>query len=343
MVSVRPTLKVLKTLNASDKLPPRTAAAYKCAATLSEPEVKIDYLREAVMHAQEEVALVTYIQRRFDNGIFERHRSFKDPVFESRDTARPAWRGAVIHEGGPYAWLVYVAIHDHFHAGVKDAVEGMARSGTLGPSAADLQILELQQAVDAIKDFQRDAVEKALSALKLAVVKDSRERFQVGALGIEVEVETIPFDEWDTDTAHQEMDMVTVRVLNSQKHHDETLDFIRCLIGVLNVPKRMVEPHDGKHYTMHIAISRAALISVLDLPHSALEPEDIQAPIPTFLHYSRKRDLNEAHFTGKAVQAVCGEWWVPVGDEMTHQELPICPDCEKQLPVAQALRDFARD
>ena len=136
MVSVRPTTRVLKTLNGSDKLPPRTAAAYRCATRVDDPDTQVNYLREAVSHAQEELALVTYIQKRFDQGIFERHRSFADPIFESRDTARPAWRGAVVHAGGEYAWLVYVAIHDHFHSEVKAALQGMRRAGTLGPSGA---------------------------------------------------------------------------------------------------------------------------------------------------------------------------------------------------------------
>ena len=89
MVSVRPTTRVLKTLNGSDKLPPRTAAAYRCATRVDDPDTQVNYLREAVSHAQEELALATYIQKRFDQGIFERHRSFADPIFESRDTARP--------------------------------------------------------------------------------------------------------------------------------------------------------------------------------------------------------------------------------------------------------------
>lgn len=41
-----------------------------------------------------------------------------------------------MHAGGEYAWLVYVAIHDHFHSEVKAALQGMRRAGTLGPSGA---------------------------------------------------------------------------------------------------------------------------------------------------------------------------------------------------------------
>ena len=69
MVTVRPTIKVLKTLNASDKLPPQTEKAYRCAVRADERSVRGGYLREAVAHAQDELALVTYIQKRFDQGV----------------------------------------------------------------------------------------------------------------------------------------------------------------------------------------------------------------------------------------------------------------------------------
>lgn len=341
MVSVRPTIRVLKTLNAYDKLPPRTAAAYKCAVRASEPEVKMEYLREAVLHAQDELALVTYIQKRFNDGIFERHRSFSEPVFESRDTARPAWRGAVIHEEGEYAWLVHAAIHDHFHAEAKDALRGMKQSGTLGPSDLDLVLLEQQKALDGKRAFQEQALEGALLAIKVSVASGKWERTEIGSLEVVVDVETIPYGDWDVASAHHEMDMVTVRISKWQEHYSETQDFIRCLVGILNAPDDMVESYAGRDFRLQIALPRAVLIAVLDLPKSAMDPERINVPPPQYLHYSRKRDLNESFLTGKAVQAVCGKWWIPIGDEQTHQDLPVCLECEELMPVAQALRNFS--
>jgi len=341
MVTVRPTIKVLKTLNASDKLPPQTEKAYRCAVRADERNVRGRYLREAVAHAQNELALVTYIQKRFDRGIFERHRSFADPVFESRDAARPAWRGAVVHDGGDYAWLVYAAVHDHFHSEAKAVLKGMKQSGGLGPSPLDLEILQDQQAEDKRLALKKATLIKVLGSIKQCVASGERADLNSGGLEIEVEVDTIPFEDWEVETAHQEMDMVSVRIRNWQDHHARTQDLVAGLMGVLNVPPEMVESLAMSSFKSQLAVSRATLISVLDLPATALEPEHSTPPPPVFLHYSRKRDLNEAFFTGKAVQAVCGKWWVPIGDDLIHQDLPVCPECEREMPVAQALRHFA--
>lgn len=341
MVIVRPTIKVLKTLNASDKLPLLTATAYRCAARADEPSVRGEYLREAVAHAQNELTLVTYIQKRFDQGIFERHRSFADPVFESRDTARPAWRGAVVHDGGDYAWLVYAAVHDHFHSEAKAALKGMQQSGGFGPSPLDLKILEKQEAEDERLSINKHSLLQVLGSIKDCVASGERATLKSSGLKIEIDVDSIPFEDWEVETAHQEMDMVSVRIRNWQEHYARTQDLVAGLIGILNVPTEMVESIAGSSFKLQLAISRATLISVLDLPATALEPEHSTPPPPAFLHYSRKRDLNEAFFTGKAVQAVCGKWWVPIGDDLTHQDLPVCPECEREMPVAQVLRHFA--
>lgn len=196
---MRPTTRVLKTLNGSDKLPPRTAAAYRCATRVDDPDTQVNYLREAVSHAQEELALVTYIQKRFDQGIFERHRSFADPIFESRDTARPAWRGAVVHAGGEYAWLVYVAIHDHFHSEVKAALQGMRRAGTLGPSSLDELILQQQQAEEARLVFKMQALSQVLASIKESVAGGGRSTLRLDGLEVQIEVETIPYEDWDVE------------------------------------------------------------------------------------------------------------------------------------------------
>ena len=62
MVSVRPTTRVLKTLNGSDKLPPRTASAYRCATRVDDPDTQVNYLREAVSNYKEVLELANYIQ-----------------------------------------------------------------------------------------------------------------------------------------------------------------------------------------------------------------------------------------------------------------------------------------
>jgi hypothetical protein len=43
-----------------------------------------------------------------------------------------------------------------------------------------------------------------------------------------------------------------------------------------------------------------------------------------FAHYVRKRDLERARRTGRAVTALCGKRWVPDRDPSRY---PMCPTC----------------
>ncbi|OFT59597.1 hypothetical protein HMPREF3151_00870 [Corynebacterium sp. HMSC05H05] len=243
-----------------------------------------------------------------------------------------------MHAGGEYAWLVYVSIHDHFHSEVKAALQGMRRAGTLGPSSLDELILQQQQAEEARLVFKMQALSQVLASIKESVAGGGRSTLRLDGLEVQIEVETIPYEDWDVERAHLEVDMVSVRIRNWESYFVHTQDLVADLIALLNVPEEMTESLAASTFKLQLAVSRATLISVLDLPVSALKPEFVETPPPTVLHYSRKRDLNEAFFTGKAVQAVCGKWWVPVRDNLTHQDLPVCPECEREVPVARALR-----
>ena len=56
------------------------------------------------------------------------------------------------------------------------------------------------------------------------------------------------------------------------------------------------------------------------------------------LHYTGKVGLTKAYVEGNAVRAVCGQWWIPIGDESTHVDLPVCPECERKSPSQMELR-----
>lgn len=320
----------------------RAAAAYECAKRADDPDVKLEYLREALESAQSDVALLTYIQARFDNGIFERYKSLSTPVFEARDAASPAWRGAVIHPGGDYAWMVYVGIHDHFHSEVQRAFRAMEQSGTLGPSSIDLEILELQRQIDGQRDFDRAAIRATVPALKEASVSREPVHFSVGQMDVEIRVETIPFEDWDVANAHKEMDLVSFRIGGWQPHQQYLQHYLRSVLGYMRVPEDMVEALYGQRFVVHVAVSRADLISFLDAPDEDQLVAARTVPEPELLHYSSQESLVEAYVTGRAVRAICGKWWVPVGDEYTHIHLPVCAECERLEPVAQSLKAFAR-
>lgn len=342
MVSVRPTVKVLKTLYAGGKLTGQTAAAYECAKRADDSNVKLEYLRQAVESAQSEVALITYIQGRFNNRIFERYKSLDSPVFEARDATNPAWRGAVIHPGGNYAWMVYVGVHDHFHSEIQRVFQEMERSGTLGPSAVDLTILDRQRHLELQRDFERVALLRTVPALKEASATRVPVGFEVGPLAVEVEVETVPFEEWDVATSHNMMDLVSFRIGNWQSNQAEFQNYLRAIVGYMRAGDEMVEALYHPRFVLQIAVSRADLISFMDTPSQDQLIGVRATSEPDMLHYSSKGSLVEAYVTGRAVQAICGKWWVPTGDEHTHRHLPICPDCERSEPVAQALKSFLK-
>ncbi|GAA0210267.1 hypothetical protein GCM10009537_13180 [Corynebacterium riegelii] len=342
MVSVRPTVKVLKILYSGDKLPEYTAAAYNDAKRASEPEVKIEYLRQAVEHAQAEVTLVTYIQARFDQGIFERLRSVDHRVFESRDAEGAAWRGAVVHDGGDTAWLVHADTHDHFLAQANKVLGAMKRDGTLGPAALDLRILGMQERLDREREYGRCAMESTLGALKDATVSLKPVKLQVGALSVVVDVETVPFQDWEVDTAQDEVEIVSLRLENWQKNYQELQAYLRSVFCLFQTDEESAETFADLEFVVQIALSRAELIALLDIPQQDQPVALRKVTAPQYLHYSTKGALAEAFITGKAIRAVCGKWWVPIGDEQTHAHLPICPECERGEPVAQALQSYLR-
>lgn len=95
-----------------------------------------------------------------------------------------------MHAGGEYAWLVYVAIHDHFHSEVKAALQGMRRAGTLGPSSLDELILQQQQAEEARLVFKMQALSQVLASIKESVAGGGRSTLRLDGLEVQIEVET---------------------------------------------------------------------------------------------------------------------------------------------------------
>ena len=145
--------------------------------------------------------------------------------------------------------------------------------------------------------------------------------------------------ELDPESAHEELFVVTLTI--ARQTHYEAKKF------VTKVGMSFIKPADGELDTIdrgemifEFFVSGARLIQLMALGKNDVPTEDIEPPEPTVLHYVMKKRLTEAYVEGTAVRAVCGEWWVPVGDEITHNDLPVCPRCEDEQKVAQALEDL---
>lgn len=200
----------------------------------------------------------------------------------------------------------------------------------------------MQLEMEAIQEAERVALQLTLSALKNATVLSKAESVEVGPLEVEILVSTTSFEDWDIGDAHNELELVTFEIANWQSNHRELKEYLRLVFRLLRADETMAETLAGSEYRVQIGISRAELVALLDI---AVEPQQLErrsVTPPNYLHYSTKTSLTESFVTGKAVRAICGKWWVPVGDEQTHRHLPVCPECERLEPFAQALRAYLR-
>lgn len=355
MVTVRPCVRVLKQLYEAGSLPPAVAAAYKAAKGTDDHEQKVRYLEEAVRIAGEQLDLVTVVQKQFEHNRFEQHKTLSSlagtPVFEAREKRRkdsPAWRGAIVqHSETGCAWLVHAGIHDHFHAEARTVIVAMRNTGKLGPSSIDLKILELAQRIDASRETQRAFLMSLLGGIQESVATGEKVAFGLKGdspqewLNVTVSVSTDSFREWEIESAHTDLDMVCVEI-----ERGPDWDFFEAFLGTcvtyVQPDEDLVEQLNSFPFIMNMAVSRARLASLMDVAGEEL-PTGYRASARTEqLHYANKTSLTESLVLGKALQAVCGRWWVPVGDEVTHGNLPICEDCEREMSVAQVLDNWVR-
>jgi hypothetical protein len=80
------------------------------------------------------------------------------------------------------------------------------------------------------------------------------------------------------------------------------------------------------------------LVASLDLEHG--QQKRMSAPEATHLHYVGSAYLTDAFVNGNAVRAICGRWFVPTQDE--NAELPVCPRCDEDKPIAEYVLDLIR-
>ena len=340
MVIVRPTIGVLKVLEKAGKLSQSAGDLYrKARASKRQPE-QLDFLAQSIQAACAELKLVTYIQNRFDQGIFEKLKGIKAPVFESRDAQSPAWRGAVLYEGGKYAWLVYADTHDHFHAESAMTIRSMQKAGTLGPSELDLICLKNQEDQACEQQLLADLLTETLVAIEEAVAGDRTVEKTVRDLRIRADVDSPDFEEWEISTAHEEIDMLTLEIRGWEQYKPLFERYLRTVHSMVGDAVDAVPLYRSGAFILQILLSRAQLIALL--AHLPLEQplKDVPVPPRAVLHYAEKSSLTKAYVTGRAIRAVCGTWWVPIGDDETHGNLPVCPDCEREEPVVQALRNL---
>lgn len=353
MMRVWPTVDVLKTLYKADMLSARTKSEYEAARRVSDFEQKVGHLVRAFEFAISDEDLLDDARKGFQRGTPDLHKSTSSkagtPVYEVRSRTGAAWRGAVIcPDDGADAWLIYADRHDRFHSSGPNAIVEGLKSGALGPSQLDLRVRKM--------GIQRVAAQ-SLHQQVLDAVIDSLQEIAIGAKGsqismpekseykdavIHVSVNKIVDQETDPTEAHEDLSTIRLKFLDSSMSYQTRSELIRLIAGFLQPDETMIESLYLRDFTLDILVTQAMIMQLLGLGKERTKGFEAIPPKPKVLHYGFKSLLTEAYVQGSAVQAVCGQWWVPIGDAQTHPDLPVCSKCEAEEPWAQAISNLKK-
>lgn len=282
------------------------------------------------------------------------------PVYELRDRVGAAWRGALIFhrnepatqcEGVPAEaadpWMVYAGAHGAFHNAVVKNMKNLDDTGNLRPSELDLRIREVEDADIEDCEGRAKLLHAVLDAMARALETHRDIRVETDArlpkFTLSVSITDVPAEGWDAEDAHGYGDVVTLSLTLDSSDQLALKWIIETCVPFLQPDPTQVEPVYTGTLTLAILLTRAKLTQLLAEPRpTSYRPRSDFPPPPTVLHYTDRFSLTRAFVFGRAVRAVCGDWWVPVGDAFTHSDLPICAECNAELPVAQALKNLLR-
>lgn len=351
MVEIRPTLQTLKALRSADLLASADASAYDNAKRADEAQltlnqlVKLDLSRLNVNLLNDPRTLVE--DGKLPNTHKASSRAARESIYELRDHSGGAWRGAGVLDGvHEVLWVVLAMPHDHFHKQAAEKIETFRKAGRLGPSQLDLTVLELDRTrID--RKINRIAVLSSLiDALKASLRHGAPTQVLMpSVVNLEhvemfVTLSEVPTDpeDWDPSIAHEDTGMITVEIELNNMSAESRKWLLRTCLPFLQEDQAMIETHFRKTLSSLVLLPQSKLMQLLTLDESDFSSaENVPLLEPTHLHYTAKSGLTEAYVEGKAVRAICGFWWVPVGDDHTHNDLPVCEECETERPFAETV------
>lgn len=344
IVTVRPTLSVLRQLRGGSE---SVARAQKILADAGRATSDADRARILTQLQLGDLThpLLDDARRGFSRGELTTHRSstakFGQPVYEVRDRAGAAWRGAVVclQETPGTAWLVFVDKHDEFHTA---AATFFASTGTLLKSL-DKQLWTRETARAVLTAQRLGALRAVLTCFTDALASGARSDAVLpkgpwGAqvrISIDIEHDTPALHASD---AHRSAGLVDVSIIVDSV---EEFSPIMAVLDYLCRQRSAEWVWKNKRLVTLLTLSHAEMAQLsadLDAGGEIGAPE--RAVGRPALHYVGSALLLEAVVEGLAVQALCGEWFVPLRDEAA--ELPVCGDCEERLPLAQQILDRLR-
>ncbi len=336
MREVRPTIRVLKTL-------PRETFVDR---SVWEGVKNRDWANLSLYGIDH--PLLNDARSRFAAGVPDTHqvstRAAGRRVFEVRDRSGAAWRGAVVLDDQGDPWLVYADRHDAFHATARNFFE----AGSYLPIAAEYTLRDREEAAIAFLAWRKELLRGLAAAIVQAM--RSHEEVQTTIAGHRT-TDQATFEvslEHDTaagsvDEAHESSSLVTlvlrVRTRTADEFRQEVLNTVLPFLQPDPDQYESVFGRDGS-MTHLITMSQGRLIQFAAAAPDTQSPTPADAPPPTCLHYVGLTYLTEAYIEGRPVRGVCGTWFVPTRDESAG--LPVCPRCDAEKPIAEALLQLMR-
>lgn len=297
-----------------------------------------------------EHALLDDARTRLREGLPDVHqaatRAAKRPVYEVRSRTGAAWRGAVVQDANGVFWLVYAARHDLFHKTVADIMKGSGWQ----PSKLDEQILRNDRVDEDAADRSVRTLAALRSAISDAVSSGRTERFEVAVDDAAVS-STIELGIEHDQPANSVADagssgsVLSLIVRINGGNADLRDELIRTCVPYLQPDPALRDQVYGKDSALELVmtVSHARLTQIIgDFASGSAESAVASGvPSPVALHYANKIATTEAYVLGRAVLALCGSWFVPSISE--RSDLPVCDECERIHPAAQALLDHLRE
>lgn len=321
----------------------RAKSADSCTASQILQEVRLEEISSKLLEDADRSFLNGDTPSRHEEASSE----YQATVYEVRDHTGAGWRGAVILDKDSNPWLVFADRHDQFHAKVANALK---RPEKYEPNALDYAIRDYED--NRLRDltYKRDLVSGLLEALREAnstatLIEAFTPEDAQADLGkpVRYTVEITHDEPADTvEEANLTISTVTISMAMSLNSHQGSQQLIAC--GVL-----YIQPDNNYHeyvYTennelrLDLCITHAKLAQLLGetkVEETSFPPKPLP---PTQLHWVPAPEHIEGVITGKAVQSLCGSWFVPAENE--RAELPVCGRCESILPLAQEMLDQLR-
>ncbi|APT83788.1 DUF3039 domain-containing protein [Corynebacterium aquilae] len=244
----------------------------------------------------------------------------------------------------PDAWCVFVEEHDTFHspATVRDTFPAQSC-----PTSDDLEVYDFHVKYASDKQLKTAALVLTVDLLQSVV---ERREPATGSLEVGPDVECvdltvdIDFSAPEADAAAKATDILgNLSLTVTMKHPDDrVLSFLtHTIVPFLQPDQSLIETSykDAEEFTLIVLVNAAELFSRItdDIASESLTPPTYKPPAPTHLHYVDKTQLVGAHVEKTAIKPLCGQWFVPIGDERTH-DLPICPECDDRRPIQEFLK-----